>query len=70
MGYGEADGMASLSYGAPSVLWYRDIFRDFVERELLPQLFPFNGSNSNSVVVMDNASIHHSQEIFQVLGHY
>lgn len=45
-----------------------DIFQDFVEKELLPQLLPFNGSNSNSIVVMDNASIHHSQAIFDLIS--
>ena len=58
------------------ILWYRfidgttngDIFQDFVEIELLPQLLPFNGVNDNSVVVMDNASIHHSQAIFDLVS--
>ena len=45
-----------------------DIFQDFVEIELLPQLLPFNGLNDNSVVVMDNASIHHSQAIFDLVS--
>ena len=40
-----------------------DLFYDFVERRLLPQLLPFNGINGNSVVIMDNASIHHGPEV-------
>ena len=32
----------------------------FVQRCLVPILQPFNGINDRSVVVMDNASIHHS----------
>ena len=36
-----------------------DIFYDFVQKYLLPQLLPFNGVNPHSVVVMDNCSIHH-----------
>ncbi len=36
-----------------------DTFCDFIEKRLLPQLLPFNGTNPRSVVVMDNASIHH-----------
>ena len=34
-------------------------FCNFTELCLLPQLLPFNGSNPRSVVVLDNASIHH-----------
>ena len=40
-----------------------DRFREFVERELLPHLMPFDGTNSNSIVIMDNASVHHCQEV-------
>ena len=32
---------------------------NFIELCLLPQLLPFDGYNPRSVVVMDNASIHH-----------
>ena len=34
-------------------------FSDFVQQALLPQLQPFDGVNARSVVVLDNASIHH-----------
>lgn len=36
-----------------------DVFEDFTRTTLLPLLQPFNGTNHNSVVVMDNTSIHH-----------
>jgi len=36
-----------------------DDFYEFTEKYLLPQLQPFNGLNKQSVVVMDNCSIHH-----------
>jgi len=45
-----------------------DLFQDFVEKDLLTQLLPFNGSNSKSVVVMDNASVHHSQAILDLVS--
>ena len=48
-----------------------DIFCDFVQRCLVPILQPFNGSNERSVVVMDNASIHHVHQVatlIQVTG--
>ena len=40
-----------------------EVFGDFVRRSLLPILQPFNGINPCSVVIMDNASIHHLEEI-------
>ena len=39
------------------------MFADFVDNYLLPCLMPFNGINARSVVVMDNASIHHIEEV-------
>ena len=44
-----------------------ETFLEFVRRSLIPILLPFDGDNPRSIVVMDNASIHHIQE---VLGHY
>lgn len=38
-------------------------FEQFIEKCLLPHLKPFNGINSCSVVVMDNASIHHVDQV-------
>ena len=34
-------------------------FEEFIKSCLLPTLQPFNGINAHSVVIMDNASIHH-----------
>ena len=54
----------------------RDIFKDFVEKQLLPQLMTFNGSNPNSVIILDNCSIHHVPNVAStfrdvgVLVHY
>ncbi len=42
-----------------------DIFLQFVEQCLVPVLQPFNGSNARSVVIMDNASIHHVGEVVE-----
>ena len=36
-----------------------DVFYNFVQKRLLPHVMPFNGFNSNSVVVTDNCSVHH-----------
>ncbi len=40
-----------------------DVFCDFIERCLLPQMLPFDGYNPRSVLVMDNASIHHVDDV-------
>ena len=43
------------------------VFETFVRRSLLPILQPFNGSNPCSVVILDNASIHHLEQIEDVI---
>ena len=40
-----------------------DRFVHFLRVCLLPNLLPFNGVNPRSVVIMDNASIHHVEEV-------
>ena len=40
-----------------------DIFYDFIQSHLIPHLCPFDGFSSNSVVVLDNCSIHHCEEV-------
>lgn len=40
-----------------------DVFEHFVRTTLLPLLMPYNGVNTHSVVVMDNATIHHLQRV-------
>ena len=41
------------------------VFGDFVDRCLIPILQPFDGVNARSVVVMDNAAIHHVDRVIQ-----
>ena len=36
-----------------------EVFLEFVRKSLLPILMPFDGLNKHSVVILDNASIHH-----------
>ena len=36
-----------------------DIFVEFIEKRLLPNLMTFNGVDPNSVVILDNCSVHH-----------
>ena len=40
-----------------------DIFFDFVSSSLIPMMMPFNGHNSRSVLIMDNCSVHHVNEV-------
>ena len=45
-----------------------ETFQEFIEKDLLPHLMPFDGHNSNSIVVMDNASIHHSEKVSDLVA--
>ena len=36
-----------------------DTFRIFLEEKLSSSLYPFNGTNPNSAIILDNAAIHH-----------
>jgi len=40
-----------------------EVFENFVRKSLLPILQPFNGANACSVVILDNAAIHHLEQI-------
>ena len=38
-------------------------FFDFIRGTLIPQMHPFDGSSPMSILIMDNCSVHHVQEI-------
>ena len=44
-----------------------DQFYMCVHKYLLPHLMPFDGVNAHSVVIMDNASIHHVDEVIKMI---
>lgn len=44
-----------------------DKFLDFIRRHMLPLLMPFDGHNPNSIVIMDNASIHHIGPVIELI---
>ncbi len=44
-----------------------DVFYEIIQGTLLPHLMPFNGVNPHSVVIMDNASIHHVRGIQEMI---
>ena len=39
----------------------------YARRSLLPTLMPFNGLNPKSIVIMDNASVHHKDEVIATI---
>ena len=43
------------------------LFCSFIEQHLLPHLLPFNGVNPRSVVLLDNASVHHTTRPIQLI---
>ena len=43
-------------------------FYDFIRGYRIPELLPFDGQNPRSVIVMDNCSIHHVQEVSELLS--
>ena len=43
-------------------------FFEIVRKTLLPHLMPYNGINPHSVVVMDNASIHHIEGVKEIIN--
>ena len=45
-----------------------DVFLQFVQRSLLPILLPFDGDNPRSVVILDNASIHHVESVIPLIS--
>ena len=44
-----------------------DVFERFVCECILPIILPFDGNNPRSVLVMDNASIHHLERIEEII---
>ena len=44
-----------------------DAFYDFVCGTLIPNMHPYDGQSPNSVIVMDNCSIHHTNRVQQLL---
>ena len=45
-----------------------DTFYEFIQATLLPHLMTFNGTNPHSVVIMDNCSIHHINDVVQMIN--
>ena len=44
-----------------------DKFFDFLRASLIPNMMSFNGTNPQSIVIMDNCSVHHVEEVTELL---
>lgn len=44
-----------------------NVFYHFVQNRVLPHLMPFDGTNPHSIVVLDNASVHHVDGIANMI---
>ena len=44
-----------------------DKFFDFLRASLIPNMMEFNGMNPLSIVIMDNCSVHHVEEVTELL---
>ena len=45
----------------------RDKFLDYVRGSLIPNMNPFDGISSKSIIIMDNYSVYHTQEVHDEL---
>ena len=63
------DGVIAVDFSHDSM--NAEFFYEFGQGSLIPNLLPFNGQNSKSVVIMDNCSIHHAdyvEQLFHIAG--
>ena len=47
-----------------------EVFSSYNEQTIIATLQPFNGSNPQSILIMDNASIHHIEEVVHMTTVY
>ena len=60
-----SDGLLSVELTYNSV--DSDKFFDFIRGTLIPNMQPFDSSNTKSIVIMDNCSIHHVEPVKELL---
>ncbi len=61
-----SDGLVDVELTTGSV--NSDKFLDFVRGSLIPNMMPFDGCNSKSILILDNCSIHHVEAVTKVLN--
>ena len=45
-----------------------EVFQQFLCHCVLPIILPFDGNNPQSVIMMDNANIHHLERVYDITG--
>ena len=58
-------GLVTVEYTTSSVTG--EVFFDFIRGSLIPRMLPFNGTNPRSILVVDNASVHHVEEMIKLV---
>ena len=61
-----SDGLTAVELKTGTV--NSDCFVDFVRGCLIPNMQPFNGTNLKSIAVMDNCSVHHVQDVYDLFN--
>ena len=56
------DGLVALAIQST-----QNFFFDYIRGTLIPQMSPFDGTSPKSILVMDNCSIHHVDEVKEIL---
>lgn len=65
IGATSTDGLLAYKFMKGTVNGER--FLDFIQGMLVPEMLPFEGENPQSVIVLDNCSIHHVQPVTDCL---
>ena len=60
-----ADGVIALELTKGTVDGSK--FVDFIRGKLIAEMQPFDGENTGSILVLDNCSVHHVQEVSELL---
>ena len=58
-------GLVSAEYTSENV--NGECIFDFVRSSIIPNMLPFDGANARSILIMDNASVHHITELVELL---
>ena len=59
------EGLVSAEYTTGSV--NGECIFDFIRASVIPNMLPFDGTSPKSILVMDNASVHHITEVSELL---
>ena len=60
------DGVIAMEHTTSTV--NGEVFYDYARGSLIPSLLPFNGTKPRSIVILDNCSVHHVQEVIDLFA--